>query len=47
LYHEPGLARDLASSAPDVKPMDHHALELSDIYEQLRTTTDRGSQRGD
>ena len=46
LYDKPGLARDLASSAPDVNPMDEHALELSNIYERLSTATDRGSLCG-
>jgi len=36
LYDEPGLARALAASAPAVKPMGEHAIELLAMYEELR-----------
>jgi glycosyltransferase involved in cell wall biosynthesis len=35
LYDEPGLARRLAASAPAVKPMSEHVLELLAFYERL------------
>ena len=35
LYTEPGLARALAATAPPVKPMSEHAVELVSIYRNL------------
>jgi glycosyltransferase involved in cell wall biosynthesis len=35
LYEEPGLARSLAVSAPPVKSMQDHAVELVDFYTAL------------
>ena len=45
LYEERGLARKLAASAPPVKSMDYHVIELMNHYERLfeRTTREDSS----
>jgi glycosyltransferase involved in cell wall biosynthesis len=43
LYEEPGLARRLAASAPPVKTMQDHAVELHGFYDRLLAA--RGSTR--
>jgi glycosyltransferase involved in cell wall biosynthesis len=35
LYDEPGLARRLAETAPPVKTLQDHAVELHDFYDRL------------
>lgn len=49
LYDEPGLARQLAATAPRVKPMDEHSVELGAIYTRLRglRTPDAGGRLRD
>ncbi len=42
LYDEPGLAQRLASSAPAVKPMTEHVLELEALYTELIEARARG-----
>jgi hypothetical protein len=45
LYDEPGLARRLAASAPRVKSMKEHVVELVELYDRTRFGRRRASDR--